>query len=168
MEGVAAEAGVTRAVVYTHYASREELVLAGVRRARAELHEEMNSLTSSIDAGLSTRDIIDRGGRIFFGMLARDRARWQLLFTPQLSFSAETRRELETLRAQTVANIAVLGRRLQADIAEDRVSAFAYAISGVGEQIGRWWLTHPAATLDEVVDLYADFIVHGIGSQRLG
>lgn len=26
---------------------------------------------------------------------------------------------------------------------EERSLAFAYAISGVGEQLGRWWLTRP-------------------------
>ncbi|WP_226351548.1 hypothetical protein [Pseudonocardia sp. ICBG601] len=41
---------------------------------------------------------------------------------------------------------------------DERSLAFAYAISGVGEQLGRWWLTRPDIPRSTVVAYYRDFI----------
>lgn len=164
MEDIAQKAGVTRAVVYAHYNNKEELLVAGVRRARHELNTNLAELSGALDAGTSISDVIEQGGLIFFRMLARDRNRWQLLFAPTAAFSTETHHELEVLRHETISRIADVAVHVPADVPAAAVEAYAYAVSGVGEQLGRWWIANPAAELDEVVGYYRDFIVSGLGS----
>jgi hypothetical protein len=50
---------------------------------------------------------------------------------------------LDDLRTNTVDRIAELITGFVPDADPERVAAFAHALSGSGEQLGRWWLRNP-------------------------
>lgn len=161
MEDLARTAGVTRAVVYDHYPTKDDVFVACARRARAELEEKVREPELLIEAGADTRTVIRRAGDIFFGILERDPQRWMVLFNPSAALSRELSAELTAGRARTIDRIAEMVRRFGA-YDESRTLAFAYAISGVGEQLGRWWLTRPDVPRATVVEHYCDFITAGL------
>ncbi|WP_226362598.1 hypothetical protein [Pseudonocardia sp. ICBG1142] len=84
-----------------------------------------------------------------------------LLFNPSTALSPELNAQLTELREQTITRIAGMVRHL-GTFDDERSLAFAYAISGVGEQLGRWWLTRPDIPRSTVVAYYRDFITPGL------
>ncbi|MGY1742816.1 MULTISPECIES: TetR/AcrR family transcriptional regulator [unclassified Blastococcus] len=165
MEDIARAAGVTRPVVYAHHPTKEAVFLACVRRARRELEDRLDELApGNRETGVA--DVIERGGAAFFEILERDPRRWAVLFTPSSALSGELGRQLDDLRAGTIERIAAAARRVAPDADPDRLSAYAHAISGVGEQLGRWWIGRPSVPREQVVGYYRDFIVSALTPPR--
>ncbi|MEU6131413.1 helix-turn-helix domain-containing protein [Saccharopolyspora sp. NPDC047091] len=162
VEDVARAAGVTRPMVYSHFASKEEIFLACVRRARAELEARIREPEIMIEAGADAAAVIERAGALFFELLERDPQRWKVLFLRGGALSEDLAADVAALRLGTVRRIAdMIGHFASFD--EERATAFAHAISGVGEQLGRWWFAHPEIPRDRVVAHYRDFITAGLG-----
>ncbi|QUQ64139.1 TetR/AcrR family transcriptional regulator [Kutzneria sp. CA-103260] len=161
MEDVARAAGVTRPVIYSHYASKDEVFLACVRRARGELEAGIREPEIMIEAGASVEIVMERAGEVFFSLLERDPRRWMVLFNPSIALSAELSERLVAMRRHTIARIAeMLGHFSAGD--EEANTAFAYAVSGVGEQLGRWWLANPNIPKARLIAYYRDFITGGL------
>jgi AcrR family transcriptional regulator len=163
MEDIARAAGVTRPMVYTHYPSKDAVFLACVRRARGELETGIREPEVMIEAGADVGVVMQRAGEIFFDLLERDPERWMVLFNPSTALSRELSQQLAETRTHTIERIAEMVRHFSSGDAEQDV-AFAYAISGVGEQLGRWWLQNPQIPKARLVQLYRDFITSGISS----
>ncbi len=162
IEDVAKTAGVTRPVVYAHYSDKDELFVACVRRARAEVEENLGEFEAMIRAGVDITTVIHHAGTIFFTTLERNPRRWTTLFNPSTALSQNLDNRLNALRRQTIRQIASVTRHVLPDD-EARSTAFAYAISGVGEQIGRWWLDNPEIPRDDAITYYREFIERGLG-----
>lgn len=161
MEDIAQEAGVTRQLVYAHFPSKEDVFLACVTRARAELEDHVREPEIMIEAGADVRTVITRAGEVFFGMIERDPQRWMVLFNPGTALSPALAARMTEMRQQTILRIAEMTRHFAAFDSE-RNLAFAYAISGVGEQLGRWWFEHPDVPRDRVIQYYCDFVTAGL------
>lgn len=163
MEDIARAAGVTRPVVYAHYPNKDEIFLACVRRARAELEAGIREPEIMIEAGASAEVVMERAGEVFFSLLERDPRRWMVLFNPSIALSPTLSEQLTEMRTHTIARIAEMLRHFSAGD-DGTNTAFAYAISGVGEQLGRWWLANPDIPKTRVIGFYRDFITHGLNS----
>ncbi|MFE6858072.1 TetR/AcrR family transcriptional regulator [Nocardia sp. NPDC057668] len=165
IEDIAREAGVTRPVVYSHYQSKDAIFLECARRARAEMEYRVREPEVLIEAGAGLDIVMQRAGEIFFDLLERDPRRWMVLFNPSAALAPEFTEQLAELRRHTIGRIAEMVAHFSGGDAID--TPFAYAISGVGEQLGRWWLANPDVPKREVVALYRDFITGGLAT-RLG
>jgi AcrR family transcriptional regulator len=167
MEDIAREAGVTRPMVYVHYATKDAVFVACVKRARAELEGQIREPEVMIEAGADVGVVMQRAGEIFFSLLERDPQRWMVLFNPSTALSKELADQMTEMRRHTIERIAEMVRHFSSGDEEQDV-AFAYAISGVGEQLGRWWLANPQIPKARLVQLYRDFITSGISSGLAG
>ncbi|MDL5160350.1 TetR/AcrR family transcriptional regulator [Actinomycetospora termitidis] len=169
MEDIARAAGVTRQVVYAHHPSKDAVFVACVRRARGELEAGIREPEIMIEAGAGMDVVIQRAGEIFFGLLERDPQRWAVLFDPGTALAPGPTEELATMRRRTIGRIEQMVRHFSPDdgAAADEVRdvAFAHAISGVGEQLGRWWIANPELPRERVIGLYRDFITGGLASR---
>jgi AcrR family transcriptional regulator len=154
IEDIARTAQVSRPIVYEHFGSKEGIYLACVRRARADFEQD---LLKAVSASTSLRDQLDRGGHAFFAVLERDPRRWAILFGMSAPLQGAFGEELNQLRFATVARIAAILVAHTPDADPERIDAFAHAISGVGEQLGRWWLAHPDVPLERVAAHFRDF-----------
>lgn len=162
LEDVARLAGVTRPVVYEHYGSKEGLFLACAKRAREDFEHEMTQAVASAKT-TELSDVLAQGGEVFFRTLEENPRRWSLLFGATLAESGELADQLLALRAQTIDRIAKLMLvRAPAKMDPATIEACAFAISGVGEQLGRWWQRHPDLPRSVVVQHYKTFIVGGL------
>lgn len=165
IEDVANAAGITRPVVYAHYSDKDELFLACVRRVRADMGKNLAEVEVMIRAGANITTVIERAGAFFFTTLERNPRRWMTLFNPSTGLSEDLDKRLNALRRKTIEQIASVTRQVFPDD-EARSTAFAYAISGVGEQIGRWWLDNPEIARDDAITYYREFIERGLGISR--
>lgn len=58
------------------------------------------------------------------------------------------------MRQQTIEHIADVSAPYAAHVDRAHLVAAAHVISGIGEQLGRWWMTQPDISLDEVIAMY--------------
>lgn len=157
MEEVARAAGVTRTVVYGHYATKEAIFMACVQRARSDLEHRLGELKGQVLMGEAFERVVD----VFFQILETEPGRWAMLYNTGPGLSEDVVNHLTTLRFDTVNCIADVISHCVTDMEPDRINAYAHAVSGVTEQLGNWWLANPAASRGRVVTLCRDFIMDG-------
>jgi AcrR family transcriptional regulator len=161
MDDIAGAAGVTRAVVYAHFSNKEEILIAGIRRAHEELDARLGQLAEQA-TDLPPDEVIERGGELFFELLESAPSRWALLYAPSVASPSSRLGEMNEFRHETILRIIDVGVRMRPNVDVQQVEALAYMISGLGEQLGRWWLTQPSVPRRVVVGYYRDFIMRGI------
>ena len=77
LDDVAAEAGVTKPTVYSHFRSKEGLLLAMVK---AHVTENAKVVSTSLSASGKTRDDLHKFGTVFLArLLHKDATRWRRL-----------------------------------------------------------------------------------------
>jgi AcrR family transcriptional regulator len=164
IEDIARTAEVTRPIVYQYYGSKESVFLACVRRARQQFEEMILSRMGVDDATLTER--IQAGGSAYFDLIDSDPRRWNLLFTTSATLEGGLADELTALREGTINAIAKVAKDFAPELKGEAYSAFAYVVSGIGEQLGRWWLSNPALSKSRVLAYYVA-AVQGIADQML-
>lgn len=160
IEDVARAAGVTRPILYDHFGSKEGMLLACCRRARSQF--ETSLATVMRDAAGDVEALVERAGAVYFEMLERDPRRWAILFTSTTAQSGILADGLAALRRGTILRIAHLILQKAPEAPPHIVEACAYAISGVGEQLGRCMLVNPALNRVEALAIYRTFIASGL------
>lgn len=153
LEDIARSADVTRPVVYRHFDGKDAMFVACVQRARAQFETRLLEAVGAV-ASEDLGDLIEAGGRVFYEMLAADPRRWALLFATSSAIEGRLSEQLAELRAETINAIAELCRPYAPGIADLDIAALAHAISGIGEQLGRWWIRNPELTLDDILTRY--------------
>lgn len=152
VEDIARAAGVSRPVVYQHHGSQEGIFVACVRRARHEFEDTL--VTAIATAGGDMDELITAGGRVFLELVANDPRRWALLFTSSSGLGGDMAEQLIKLRRQTIERIADVASPYPVGLDRPSLLAAAHVISGIGEQLGHWWLAHPEEEPDHVLRMY--------------
>lgn len=161
LEDIVREAGVTRPVIYEHYGSKEGVFLACAHRARTQFEDAlMADLEDLTDR--APLEVLTRAGDVFFSMLEKDPKRWSLLFGFTMAETGPLADGLTNLRLGTIEKIAEALKRIPADVSPESALACAHALSGVGEQLGRWWQRNPGITRERVLEYYSNFILGGL------
>ena len=151
MNVIAAEAGITKPILYRHFGDK-----GGLYRALAERH--IDSLLERLRAALLTRG----------GLRARTRATVGAYLAaveeePQTYRFLVERAAVEEpdVRGQVVGFVRRFGDELAAGIANEpelagidpqRAVIWAHAIAGMVQSTGDWWLDHPEVSRAQVVD----------------
>jgi AcrR family transcriptional regulator len=151
MDEIAERSGITKALLYQYFGSKEGLYEATMQRARAELYAAMQRAIAATPAGSERLNAFVRG---YFDYIGDHRGSWWLLHGDPSSPAVN---EMRDRNAQLVARLladafAELGREVQ----PDALLVLAQALVGAGEQVGRWWETQPAVSKDEVVERFLD------------
>ena len=156
MDAVAERVGVTKPVLYTHFGSKEGLLLACIARARAELLEVT---TAAAMAASGTEDMLRRGTLAFFRYLERREPAWTLL----CSESSVTGDALEGIRAQQTDFIAALLATQAPDAPAQRLTGWAQVIVGACERLAIWRGTDRTVTAEQATEYLMDLAWTGLG-----
>ena len=151
MNVIAAEAGITKPILYRHFGDK-----GGLYRALAERH--IDSLLDRLRAALLTRG----------GLRARTQATVEAYLAaieeePQIYRFLVERAAVEEpdVRGQVVGFVRRFGDELASGIANEpelagidpaRAVIWAHAIAGMVQSTGDWWLDHPEVSRAQVVD----------------
>jgi AcrR family transcriptional regulator len=149
-------AGVSRPIVYEHFGSKGGIYLACLRRIRAEFEQAL--LAAAVDApDLATT--VARSSEAWFSMIERDPQRWSLVYGGATGLVGPLAEGLADLRDGTVLQIEAVITQYAPDATPDQTIKWAHAVSGAGEQLGRWWLRNPKIPRKEIVAFYSDFLL---------
>lgn len=157
MEAVAERVGVTKPVLYTHFGSKEGLLLACVGRARRELLE---ATSAAVQAAGTPEEMLRRGTRAFFDHLD-DQAPVFALLHSETSIAADA---LEGIRAQQTDFLA--GLLALADPAADplRLQGWAQVIVGACERLARWRRRDPRVSAGQATEYLMELVWSGLGA----
>lgn len=162
MELIATRSGVTRPLLYEHFASLDDVYVACVRAARAEL--DARFVDASILNEGHPRDQLRAGITAYFRFVSEHGPGWDVLSGTGALPSGPIGDMAAELRFRTADQIAALFSIAYPDVDPREVNAYAHVVSGGGEQLARWWRRNPDVPLETVVDRLMTVAWDGLGS----
>lgn len=154
---IAAEAGVSKPVLYRYFADKDELH-AAVGSWAADLLLER--IVEAVSAPAAARDRVIAGVAAYVDTLAEHPAAFLLLTAPRAGGSDP----LADGRTRIAAKFTrILGEVLR-DLGGDAGAAepWAHSMVGMGDAVGRWWLERRTLSRSAAVRYLADLIWHGL------
>ncbi|WP_367135558.1 TetR/AcrR family transcriptional regulator [Saccharothrix sp. HUAS TT1] len=146
MEAVARRSGVTKPVVYELYANRAEVVAALLRREAERATGQVLSAIPTTDFGdRSPEEVYTDAVRAFVDAVVASPARWRLALLPPEGTPVEFRRQVESVRAQVLAQVsalAELGLKAWGSTAPD-AELLGHTVLALAEMAGRLVITDP-------------------------
>ena len=164
MELVAARDGVTRSLLYEHFASIDELYLECHRAAREGLQRRVFEAVAA--AGDDLQDQLRAGLYAYFAYFDARRQRFGLLYGPG-GAGGRLAEQTAELRFRTAEQIAALFIAAAPHVPRYEAVGAAHIVSGGAEQLARWWHHNPDISLETVVEGLMTVIWPGLRN-RLG
>ena len=158
LDAIAADAGVTKPILYRHFGSKKGLYLAVLDRHREDLPGFLEDLPATASLEALARTILD-------GWLAyaqENRQRWRMLFRDHGGDGdiALARAEVHDRAREVLA--AFLGSHPGFAIPQDQVEPTAELLSHGLAAMVLWWSEHPEIPRATLVDV-ATRVVAGLG-----
>jgi AcrR family transcriptional regulator len=148
-------AGISRPIVYEHFGSKDGIYLACLRRIRAEFEQ---ALLAAASDGADLETTVERSAEAWFGILEREPQRWSLVYGGATGLVGPLADQLADLRDITVQQIGAVVGQYGPDADPEQIAMWAHAVSGGGEQLGRWWLRNPEIPKERIVAFYSEFL----------
>jgi AcrR family transcriptional regulator len=149
-------AGISRPIVYEHFGSKDGIYLACLRRIRAEFEGML--LAAAAEGGADLQETAKHSSEAWFAMIERNPQRWSLVYGGATGLVGPLADQLAELRNGTVDQIGALLSRYAGDADPGQITMWAHAVSGAGEQLGRWWMQNKRVPRKRVVAFYGDYI----------
>ena len=159
MEEIADASGITKALLYQYFGSKEGLYEACVERARARLFDRLEYEAESASPG---RDRLRAVIAAYFEFLDEQRSSWWLLYGDA---SMNAVNEMRRRNAEVIASL--IARDVEgADghLDEEAVELLGHLIVGSGEQVARWWLERPDIPKEQAIERFLAATEAAIGS----
>ncbi|MDZ7732286.1 MAG: TetR/AcrR family transcriptional regulator [Acidimicrobiia bacterium] len=134
MHEIAEAAGVTKPVLYQHFASKEELYLELLRDVSTRLNQAVSEATAS---AAGPREQVENGFRAFFRFVADKPARFGILFAEATRRIPEFHTEVARIERTISSNIASL--IVVEGMDDEHRQLLAYGIVGMAEVTCRQW-----------------------------
>jgi AcrR family transcriptional regulator len=161
LDDIAADAGVTKPILYRHFGSKTGLYLAVLARHREDLPTFVADLPTDLSLEDLARSILD-------GWLAyahENQQRWRMLFRDHGGDEDVQRARAEVHERAREVMASFLGGHPGFEIPADQVEATAEFLSQGLAALVLWWAEHPDIPRSTLVDV-ATRVVAGIASSR--
>jgi AcrR family transcriptional regulator len=149
MDAIAERSGVTKALLYQYFGSKDRLYEVCVERARARLFDELEGRVAEADPGWDKlRVFIEH----YFDYLAANRDNAWLMYGEA---SRSVVDEMRERNARTIAGIFERAAEEAGRVPDPvGISVLAHGLVGAGEQVGRWWIQRRDVTKEEAVERF--------------
>jgi len=168
LDDIAREAGVSKALIYEHFASKQELHADLIARNARELTHRVAGALSGVEVE-STVERLAAGLEAFFAYVEERRDAWRMLFRD--AADPESSAVLERMVQQVTAEVTVLisqdpGARQLTRVGDERsLRLLAEMLVGGAQAMANWWTDHPEAPRAQLVEIAMDFA--WLGLERL-
>jgi AcrR family transcriptional regulator len=149
MQAIAAEAGITKPILYRHFGDK-----SGLYQALAERH--ISALVARVGAELvgpgSRRERSRAALNAYLESIAlRPNVYWFVVHRAAVEDAGV--RGLVTFAQERIASELASGLAVEFGVSDEpRVTIWAHGIVGMVQAVGEWWLRHPDAPRGDVVD----------------
>ena len=133
MNALATKAGVTKPVLYQHFASKHELFAQLLSRTGDRLHAAIAERSAGVD---TPRQRVEAGFVAFFHFFDEHPDAFSVLYGSSLGSVSEFKREARRVQDTFIAMVARLINGVDADAA----LVMAAGISGISEGMVRYWM----------------------------
>ena len=133
MNALATEAGVTKPVLYQHFASKHNLVVEILNRVGDRLH---SSIVAAVLTEETSRDRVEAGFRAFFRFFDDEPDAFAVLYESKLGAEPEFRGDALRIQAAFAETVA----RIIHDAGREDALAMASGINGLSEGMIRHWM----------------------------
>jgi AcrR family transcriptional regulator len=169
IDDIAREAGVSKALIYEHFTSKQDLYAELLEQHAGELFSALAEAISEAGRDASARLVV--GLDAFYGFVEEHRVAWRMLFRE--ATDPETAVVLDRITAEVTAFVAGLiredpgSRRGKDDEAtrEHGVQVVAQLLVGALQSLANWWSDHQELPRQRIVEMTMDFA--WLGLQRL-
>ena len=169
IDDIAREAGVSKALIYEHFVSKQDLYAELLEQHAGELFSALAEAIS--EAGRSASARLAVGFDAFYGFVEEHRVAWRMLFRE--ATDPEAVAVLDRITAEVTAFVAGViredpGSRRSADDGASRehgVQIVAQLLVGAVESLANWWADHQELPRERIVEMTMDFA--WLGLQRL-
>lgn len=160
MDTIATSAGVTKPVVYQHFASKKELYLALLEEDGQRLLQEV---ADAIQGSLGGQRI-KRGLGAYFRFIDRDTDSFRLLFRETMAIEPEFREAIDRFHDMAAGAIGAIIAQ-ETGKGSDESELLARGMVGMAEATGAWWLDRkPHIDLDGIVADLTELAWRGLAS----
>jgi AcrR family transcriptional regulator len=142
MDDIARGSGITKALIYEYFGSKDGIYDACMERVRGRLFDSIEDSLSRLPAHQRLHTFLDA----YLRFLDEHRGQRWLLYS---EISAGSANSLRLLNAEAVARM--LRDGLPVTLPEIDLEVLAHAMVGAGEQVGRWWLDRPDHPREDAV-----------------
>jgi AcrR family transcriptional regulator len=134
MESIAVESGITKALLYQYFGSKEGLYVQCVERLRRELFDRIAATAAAATDPVGRLMAITD---LYFDELSAQRD------SPVILYGDAPRAAVDEMRERNAQTIAAILTLDFADADLDDIALASNMVVGAGEQVGRWWAQHP-------------------------
>lgn len=165
MELIAAEAGITKPVIYDHFGSKEKLLVEVVARAREDLLTSTKTAIDAIPPHSPVEDYFRAGVRSFMEFFERRRGSFKV-YMQESAVAVVAGQDIENIRQAQARDIAErFGDIPQiADYPMPYREAMAEIMIATNERVAAWRLRNPDITLDMAVEIVMAVLWNGFRS----
>jgi AcrR family transcriptional regulator len=162
LDAVAEQAGVSKALIYEHFASKRELYQAMLEMHVEELIERIGGAVMAAD---EPEQRMLAGLEAFFGFVEERRGAWRILFRnpgdPDVAVYMDRLRD--GVAAAVVALMSEKATRAFPDVPEREriIEMTAQQLVGAMQSLADWWDLHPEVSREQVIQGAMDFAWSG-------
>lgn len=159
MDDIAERVGVSKPMLYEYFGSKDGLLIACIRHARAELFA---ATMAAVEGATSAEDTLRRGLLAFFEFTDSHRRSWELLRNEAIVAGASAVDEIEAVRRQhTTLNASLLANFLP-DKDKQALEAYAEIIVGACERLSLWYVRQADVTAAQATERIMELVWYGL------
>jgi AcrR family transcriptional regulator len=168
IDDIAREAGISKALIYEHFDSKQSLYGDLLEQNANELFERLASALVGVDVESGAARLA-AGLDAFFSFVEERRAAWRILFRDVSD--PETSAALDRIVEQVTVVVAALiaqdpGARSQdKEESEPAIRVLAQMLVGAVQSVANWWAEHPEVAREQALEMVMDFA--WVGLERL-
>jgi AcrR family transcriptional regulator len=171
LDDVAARGGISKALIYEHFASKQELHADLLEVQASELFRRVADAVEAVEAD-SGASRLEAGLEAFFAFVEERRDAWSILFRE--AADPESAAALDRVHAQITALVAALiaqdpgatPRDEQHAEADRGIQLLAQMLVGAVQSVANWWADHKEVRRERVLETAMEFAWFGL--ERLG
>ncbi|GAA4231516.1 TetR/AcrR family transcriptional regulator [Actinomadura meridiana] len=159
MDEIAERCGVSKPMLYEYFGSKDGLLVACVRRSKAEL---LDATRTAMAGASDPEDVLWRGMVAYFTFVAAHSRPFAMLLREPAAASPAAAEAVEATRAQQGALISGALAAFAPGAPAEVIDAFTQIIVGGSERLAHWKTQRPEVSAEDAARYMTDFCWSGL------